>query len=105
MIVALSTLDAHAHEDLGHVLSHFESIGLVLIVIRGRVLERAALSRKQLLHHLVHRHILGDLVLEPVVIEQRRFVADLIGGADLQQLGPLHDPQLGELFAAQQFID
>ena len=78
---------------------------LVLVIVGGGVLERAAAGRQQLLHPFVDRHVAADLVLQPVVIEQRRLVADVVGRADLQQFRPLHHPQLGEFLAAQQLID
>ena len=45
------------------------------------------------------------MLLQPVVIEQHRLVADVVGRLDLQQFGPLQHPQFGELLAAEQFVD
>ena len=78
---------------------------LVLIVVRGRVLEGAAVGAEQFLHPLVDRHVAGDLVLQPVVIQEHRLVADLVRRADLQQFRPFHHPQLGEFLAAEQLVD
>ena len=107
MVVALGALDAHAHEDLGGVLGELQRVGLDLVVVGGGVLERAAVGAEQLLDDLVHRHVVGELVLEPVVVEQRGLVAELWFAvrADLQQLGPLHHPHLDELLAAEQLVD
>ena len=41
MIVALGTLNAHAHEDLGGILRDLEGVPLNLVVIGGRTLEGA----------------------------------------------------------------
>ncbi len=35
-----------------------------LVVVGGRVLERAAVGSEQLLHDLIHRDIVGEAVLE-----------------------------------------
>ena len=53
-------------------------LGRRLVEVGGRVLERAAAGPKQLLDHLVHRHVLGELLDEPVVVEEHRLVADLM---------------------------
>ena len=46
MVVALGALDAHAHEHLGDVLRDLQRVGLVLVVVGGRILEGAALGRR-----------------------------------------------------------
>src|SRR6185437_8934533 len=46
MIMALRTLDAHAHEHLRDVLRYLENVRLVLIVVRRGVLEGAAAGTK-----------------------------------------------------------
>ena len=79
MVVALRALDPHPHEHLGHVFGDLQRIGLVLIVVGGGTFEGAAAGAKQLAHHLVHRYIVSDLVLQPVVVEQHRLVAHLVG--------------------------
>ncbi len=109
VIVALGTLDAGAHEDLGDVFGEFEDVLLDLIEVGGGAGECAALCGKELADEFVERHVGGDTFAEPLVVVERGFVGDLlrtiVEGADLHELGPFHDPHLGELLAAQQFID
>ena len=105
VVVTLGALDPHPHEDLGDVFGHLQGVGLVLVVVGGWIFEGAAAGAKQLAHHLVHRDIVGDLVLQPVVVQQHRLVAHLVGRPDLQQLSPFHHPELDELFAAEELID
>ncbi len=90
--MALGTLNSHAHEDLGDVLGHFQRVGFDLIVVRRGVVKRPAAGTQQLLHHLVHRHIVGDLLLQPVVVTQHRLVGDLLRGPDLQAVRPISSP-------------
>ncbi len=105
MVMALRTLDPHPHEDLCNVFGHFQRVGLVLVIIRRRVGKRATVGSEQFLAHHVHRNVVGDAFVEPVVVPEHGFVADLSGGANREQLGPLHHPHLDEFLAVQQFID
>ena len=56
----------------------------------------------------VERHVVGDALAQPVVVDERGLVGDLlravVDGADLQQLRPFHHPDLGELLAAEQLV-
>jgi len=63
------------------------------------------LAGQRPLDHLVDGDVVGDPLLQPVVIEQHGLVADLLRGADLQQLGPLHHPHLDEFLAIEQLVD
>ena len=105
MVVALGTLDPHPHEHLRDVFRHFQGVGLVLVVIRGGARERPPLGREEIAHHLVDRDIPLDLLLEPVVVEEHRLVADLLRRPDHEQLRPLHDPHLDKLFPLKERID
>ena len=97
MVVALGALGANSHEDLSHVLGHFQRVPLHLVVVGRRNLERAAGTAEQLLHHLVKRDVAGDLVGQPARIQKRTLGADLVGGLNHQQLGPLHGPDFRKL--------
>ncbi len=79
MVVALGALRADAHEDLGHVLGRLQRVALDLIVVRGRVLERAAAGREQSCTIWSSGTLLGDLLGQPVGIQEHRLVADLVG--------------------------
>ena len=105
VVVALGALDPHPHEDLGDVLGHLQGdVGRLVEVGRG-VLERPAVGPEELLDHLVHRRVLGELLDQPVVVEEHRLVADRVRRLDLEDLGPLVDPELGELLAPEQLVD
>ena len=107
VVVALGTLDAHTHEYLCHVFRNLQRVALDLVIICRRRLEGAAGGGEQLLHNLVERHVVGDAILQPVVIQQRGLVTDLIVllGANLQQFGPFHHPHFGELLPVEQRRD
>ena len=79
MVVALGALRAHAHEDLGHVLGGLQRVAFDLVEVGRRVLERAAVGAEQLLHHLVERHVVRDLLGQPVGVQEHRLVADVVG--------------------------
>ena len=105
VVVALGALDPHAHEHLGHTLGEGEGLGGCLVEVGGRVLERPSAGSQQLLHHLVHGHVLGKPLHQPVVVEEHGFVADGDGRADLEELGPLVHPDLRELLALEQLVN
>ena len=106
MVVALGALDAHPHEYLGHVLGDLEVVALHLVIIGGGVDESTAGGGEQLADDPVHGHVVGDPVLEPVEVEEGGLVAHalVVVGLDLQKLGELHDPHLGEFLALQQAV-
>ena len=81
--MALSALDAHAHENLSNIFSHFENVGFILIVVGNRVVKGTTVGTKQLLNPLIKGHIACDTILKPVVIKQGRFVTNLVGAANL----------------------
>jgi hypothetical protein len=105
VVVALGALDAGAEEHLGDVLREELRGRLGLEVVDGRVLERAARRREQFADDLVERRAGPDPVAEPLVVELEPLRADAVDGADLEQLGPLHDPDVAELLAREQRID
>ena len=49
------------------------------------------------------------MAAEPLIPEKGRLVGDIVtvvsSGPDLQKLGPLHDPKLGEVLSLQQLVD
>ena len=106
MVVTLRALQTHAHEDLGHVLRHLQRLALNLIVVGGWIGKRAAITGQNFLHDFVDRHIVSNFVLQPVEVEQRVLVTNLIGsvGADLKQFSPLHHPHFNELFTVEQLV-
>ena len=109
--MALGALDAHAHEDLGDVLAELQFVELGLVVVDGRIGDGATAGGEQVDDDAVDGHVGADAVGQPVVVEQRvlverRGVVALVdAGADLQELGPLHDPELGELLALEEGLD
>ena len=105
MIVALGALDPHPHENLGDVFGDFQRIRFVLVVVRRGARERPSLGREEIPHQLVDGDVPLDLLLEPVVVEEHRLVADLLRGADHEQLRPLHHPHLDELLPLEERVD
>ncbi len=108
VVVALGALDAGAHEDLRDVFRELHDIRLHLEKIRGGAGEGAALCGEKFGNELVEGSVAGDAIAQPAVEVQSGFVGDgvvaIADGADLEQLGPFHNPHLGELFAGQQRI-
>jgi hypothetical protein len=105
MVVALGALRAEAHEDLGHVLGRLQRVPFDLVEVRRRLVEGAARGAQQLADHLIQRHFAGDLVGQPVAVQEHRLVADLVARLDHQQFRPFHRPDLGEFLAFQQPVD
>jgi len=106
MVVALRALHPRAHENLRGVLRDFQRLLLDLIVVRRGVVKRAAARGEQLPHDFVDGHILRQLLVQPIEIEQRGLVAHfhVSIAADFQQLGKLHHPHLDELLPPDQFV-
>ena len=104
MVVALGALDPHSQEHLRHIFCHLQRVGFVLVVVGGRIAERASLARDKFAKELVDWHISLDPLLQPVVVEQHRLVSDLGRGADHQQFRPLHHPHLDEFLPLEQAI-
>ena len=104
MVVALGALDPHSQEHLRHIFCHLQRVGFVLVVVGGRIAERASLAREKFAKELVDWHISLDPLLQPVVVEQHRLVGDLGRGADHQQFRPLHHPHLDEFLPLEQAI-
>src|SRR5205085_9858015 len=89
MIVALGALDAHAHENLRRILGGLESVSLDLVIICRRISEGAPGSGDQFLDNLIQGHVSDELILQPVVVLESGFWAELVlAGANLQKLGP-----------------
>ena len=86
MIVALCTLNTHAHENLCSILGDLEGITLDLIVVGGRGLKRASSRGENFLNDFIYRYVGSNTFLEPVVVKKCGLVTDLIVllGADLQ---------------------
>ena len=47
----------------------------------------------------VYLNVVGNALLQPVVIAQHRLVTHLPAGTNLQQFGPFHDPHFDEFFS------
>ena len=109
VVVTLGTLEAHSHEDLGHVLGKLQRVALHLVEVGRRRRETAALGREHVDHDFVEGTIRGDLVAKPSVIKQGGLVGDAEAEIrirpNLEQLGPFHHPHLGELLPLQEFVD
>ena len=111
VVMALRALDAHPHEHLGHVFAEFKLIELSLVEVHRRVGDRATVGGQQVDDHLVQRLVLADTISQPVVVEERVFVerrlvvSPIDAGANLQQLGPLHHPELGKFFTLQEHVN
>ena len=103
--MTLGTLDSHTHEDLSNVLSSFQSVSFILVVVGRGVLKSTTTRTEKFANHLIGRHIARDTFLQPVVVSQHRLVTDLVRRADLKQFRPFHDPDFDELFSIQQFIN
>ena len=78
MIVALSTLNSHPHEDLGHVFADLQDVRLNLIEIGRRIFECPAAGTKNAAYHFVERHIFRDLLAQPRIIQCDRLRTCLI---------------------------
>ena len=106
MVMALRALDAHAHEHLRGVFGGLLHVGLHLIIAGRGILQIAAGGGEQFLHDFVDRHVVQHFFLQPIVIFQRRFIAELIvARTDLQQLRKFHDPELREFLAPKQIVN
>ena len=106
MVVALRALDADAEKNLSRVLREFERIDLGLVIVGRRIFKVAAGGGKDVARDLVQRDVVRELVLQPVVVNERLLVADLVVvRAHAQQLGPFHHPEIGELMPREQRID
>ncbi len=108
MVVTLRALDAHTHEDLGDVFSELELVQLGLVEIHRRIADGTSGGGEQLDDDFVERDVFANALGEPVVVEQSVLVEGRLvvvdGGADLQQLGPLHHPEFSEFLALQQLV-
>ena len=82
MVVALGTLNSHAHKYLGNILRNLQRVGFHLVVVRGCVFECSAAGTQEFLDHLIDWHFIQNAFLHPVVISQHRFVGDLLSGAN-----------------------
>ena len=109
MVVALGTLDARTHEDLGDVLGELEDVFFHLEKVGGGIVEGSAFCAKKFDDEFIERHVAGDALAEPFVVVERGFIGDavaaLIDSADLHELGPFHNPHFGEFFAGEQVVD
>ena len=82
-----------------------------MVEVHRRVGDRATVGGQQVDDHLVQRLVLADTISEPVVVEERVFVERRLvvpaidTGANLQQLGPLHHPELGKFFTLQEHVN
>src|SRR5207237_9554641 len=100
MIVALGALDAHAHENLRRILSGLESVSLDLVIICRRISEGAPGSGDQFLDNLIQRHVTDELVMQPVIVLESGFWADLVlVRANLQKIVPIHYALLSEIIS------
>lgn len=94
---------------MGHVLGDFLDVGFELVVVGLRLGKGATGSGELLAHDLVEGSAGGDFFAEPFIPEGGGLVGDLIGvvagGANLEEFGPLHDPDFGELLAFDELVD
>ena len=112
MVVALSTLNARAEEDLSEVLGRLlrrePFVGGV--EVRRRLLDVAAVADDQFRNELIERPIRGHLVVNPRGVGPHRLLIAavlrlIVDSSDAEQLAPLHRPQVDELFAVEQRVD
>ena len=105
MVVALGALNAHPHEDLRHVFRDFQLIAFDFVEVGLGRCKCSAAGREQVSSHDVEWDVTGNLLTEPLIIQDDRLVRDLVTGSHHEPLGPLGDPEFCEFLACKEFVD
>ncbi len=104
MVVTLVALEASPDEDLRHVLHHHFRLARNPVIVRRRILVRAATGRHQLVDKLVERHVRRQRTSDPVPKRPRSLLGDELAVGQ-QQVRPFQCPMLDELRAVDQLLD
>src|SRR5690606_38241390 len=76
VVVALSTLESHPHENLGHVLRKLQGITLHLIEIRCGAGKTSPFRGNHINDDFIQRAVCRDLVSQPSIIKKGGFVGN-----------------------------